>query len=88
MQTLLALEQWLQDFDMDPELVGCIVEYMQRRGQQSRDEIVQEASGRLHAMGRSQVKIRWRRLLKRMILKEITGIQQQYYTLNGSKMRL
>jgi hypothetical protein len=88
MQSLLALEQWLHDVDTDPEIVDCIVEYLQRRGQESMDEIVQEAPGRLDAMGQSQDKIGWRRFLEGMILKEITGIQQQYYALNGSKMSL
>jgi hypothetical protein len=31
-QLLLALEWWLYDDDMDPELADCIVEYVQRRG--------------------------------------------------------
>jgi hypothetical protein len=52
------------------------------------DEIVQEAPGRLNAMGQSQDKIGWRRILEGMISKEITGIQRQYYALNGSKMSL
>ena len=51
MQSLLALERWLHDVDTDPELVDCIVEYVQRQGQESMDEIVQEVPGRLNAMG-------------------------------------
>ncbi len=39
-------------------------------------------------MGQSQDRIGWRRFLEGMICKEITGIQQQYYALNGSKMSL
>jgi hypothetical protein len=54
MQLTLALERWLHDVDTDPELADCIVEYVQRRGQESMDEIVQEAPGRLNAMGQSQ----------------------------------
>jgi hypothetical protein len=88
MQPLLALEWWLHDVDMDPELADCIVEYVQRRGQESMDETLQEVPGRLNAMGQSQDKVGWRRFLEGMILKEITGIQQQYYALNGSKMSL
>ncbi len=64
------------------------MEYVQRQGQESMDEILQEAPGRLIAMGQSHDKIGWRRFLEVMILKEITGIQQQYYALNGSKISL
>jgi hypothetical protein len=39
-------------------------------------------------MGQSQDRIGWRRFLEGMILKEITGIQRQYYTLNGSNISL
>jgi hypothetical protein len=77
MQSSLALERWLHNVDTDPELADCIVEYVQRQGQESMDEIVQEAPGTLNAMGRSQDKIGWRRFLEGMILKEITGIQRQ-----------
>jgi hypothetical protein len=63
MQSLLALEQWLNNVDTDPELSDCIVEYVQRGGQESMDEIVQEVPGRLNAMGQSQDKIGWRRFL-------------------------
>jgi hypothetical protein len=87
-QSLLALERWLYDADMDPELADCIVEYVQRRGQKTMEVIVQEAQRRFNAMGQSQDRIGWRRFLEGMILKEITGLQQQYYVLNGSKMSL
>jgi hypothetical protein len=50
------------------------------------EEIVLEAPERFNAMGRSQDKIGWRQFLERMILKEMTGIQQQYYALSGSRM--
>ncbi len=88
MQSLLALERWLHDVDTDPELADCIVEYLQRRGQESMEETIQEMPRRFNAMGRSQDRIGWRRFLEGMILKKITGIQQQYYALNGSKMSL
>ncbi len=78
MQLSLALERWLHDVDTDPELADCIVEYMQRRGQKSMEETVQEMPRRFNAMGQSEDRIGWRRFLEGMILKEITGIQQQY----------
>ncbi len=88
MQSLLALEQWLHDVDTDPELADCIVEYVQRRGQESMKETIQGMPRRSNAMGQSQDRIRWRGFLEGIISKEITGIQQQYYTLNGSTMSL
>jgi hypothetical protein len=51
MQSLLALERWLHDVDTDPELADCIVEYVQRRGQESMEETVQEMPRRFNAMG-------------------------------------
>jgi hypothetical protein len=51
MQLSLALEQWLHDLDTDPELGDCIVEYVQRRGQESMEETVQEMPRRFNAMG-------------------------------------
>ncbi len=38
----------------DPELAECIMEYVQGRGQESMEEIVQGAPERFNAMGRSQ----------------------------------
>ncbi len=78
MQSFLALEWWLYDTDMDQELADCIVEYVQRQGQETMEEIVQEAPRRFNAMGQSQDRIGWRRFLEGMISKEITGLQQQY----------
>jgi hypothetical protein len=44
------------------------------------EDIVQEAPSRFQVVGKSQDKIGWRRFLKGMISKEITGIQQQYHS--------
>jgi hypothetical protein len=52
------------------------------------EDIVQEAPSRFHAVGKSQEKIGWRWFLEGMISKEKTGIQQQYYALNGMQMSL
>jgi hypothetical protein len=75
MQLLLALERWLHDADTNPDLADCIVEYVQRRGQESMEETIQEMPRRFNAMGQSQDRIGWRRFLEGMISKEITGIQ-------------
>jgi len=50
--------------------------------------IVQETPSWFQVVGKSQGKIGWRRFLEGMISKEITGIQQQYYALNGMQMIL
>ncbi len=59
MQSLLALEWWLHDVDMDPELADCIVEYVQRgdKSQWMRLFRRHQAPERLNAMGQSQDKI-------------------------------
>jgi hypothetical protein len=57
MQLSLALERWLHKVNTDLELADCIVEYVQRQGQESMGEIVLEAPERFNAMGRSQDKI-------------------------------
>ncbi len=87
-QSLLALERWLNKVDTDPDLADSIVEYVQRRGTVSMEDIVQEAPSRFQVVGKSQDKIGWRRFLEGMIAKEITGRQQQYYALNGMQMSL
>ncbi len=51
MQLLLALERWLHKVDTDPELADCIMEYVQRQGQESMEEIVLEAPEWFNAMG-------------------------------------
>jgi hypothetical protein len=40
MQSSLALERWLHDVDTDPELAGCIVEYVQKLGEESIEKTV------------------------------------------------
>jgi hypothetical protein len=83
-----ALEQWLKEADTDPNLVDCIVEYVQRQGTVTMEEVVQEAPRRFRTMGLSQDKIGWRRFLKGMISKEITVVQRRFYALNGSCVSL
>jgi hypothetical protein len=88
MQLSMALEWWLNKVDTDPELVDSIVKYVPWQGIVSMEDIVQEAPSRFHTAGKSQDKIGWRWFLEGMILKEISGIQQQYYALNGMQMSL
>jgi hypothetical protein len=42
MESLLALERWLNKVDTDPNLADSIVKYVQRRGTVSMEDIVQE----------------------------------------------
>jgi hypothetical protein len=74
MQLSLALEWWLNKVDTDPDLADSIVKYVQQQGTVSMEDIVQEAPSRFQVVGKSHDKIRWRRFLEGMILKEITGI--------------
>ncbi len=83
-----ALEQWLDEADTDPDLADSIVEYVQRGGTATMEEVVQEAPCRFRTMGLSQDRIGWRWFLEGMITKEITVIQRQFYALNGSRLSL
>jgi hypothetical protein len=83
-----ALEQWLKAADTDPDLAESIDEYMQWQGTAMMEEVVWDALLWFRAMGLSQDKIGWQRLLKGMILIEITAIQQQFQALNGSNISL
>ncbi len=74
MQSSELLERWLYNVNTDPKLAECIVEYVQGRGQELMEEIVQGAPESFNAMGRSQDKIGWQRFLEGMISKEITRI--------------
>jgi hypothetical protein len=86
--TTTALERWLKEAGTDLDLADCIVEYVQRRGTVTMEEVVQEAPLRFQMMGLSQDKIGLRRFLEGMISKEITVVQKQFYALNGSQMSL
>ena len=84
----LALEQWLEEADTNPDLADSIVEYVQRRGTVTMDEAISESPPRFRLMRLSQDKIGWRWFLEGMISKKITNIQQQSCALNGSHMSL
>ncbi len=88
MQSLLALEQCLKKVDTDPDLADSIVEYVQQQGTVLMEDIVKEAPSRFQVVGKTHDKIGWRQFFEGMISKEITGIQQQYYALNGMQMSL
>jgi len=52
------------------------------------EEAINEAPPRFRQMALSQDKIGWRRFLEGMISTEITTIQRQYMTVNGSRISL
>ena len=57
MQSSQALEQWMEDADTDPDLVECIMDYVQGRGTVTMALAVQNAPARFQALGRLQDKI-------------------------------
>ena len=74
MQSSQALEQLMEDADTDPDLVECIMEYVQGRGMVTMTSAVQNAPARFQALGCSQDKIGWHRFLERMISTEIVAL--------------
>ena len=56
-QSSQALEQWMEDIDTDPDLVECIMEYLQGRGTVTMALAVQNTPARFQALGCSQDKI-------------------------------
>ena len=84
MQSSQALEQWMEDADTDPDLVECIIDYVQGRGTVTMASAVQNPPTRFQALGRLQDKIGWRRFLEGMVSTEIVALQQQFCAVNGS----
>jgi hypothetical protein len=82
------LELWLDKADTYPDLTESIMEYVRRRGTITMEEAINEAPPRFRQMALSQDKIGWRRFLEGMISTEITTIQRQYMTVNGSRISL
>jgi hypothetical protein len=83
-----ALEQWIKDADTDPDLVECIMEYVQGRGTITTALAVQNTPTWFQALERSQDKIGWHRFLEGMVSTEIVALQQQFCAVNGSRMSL
>jgi hypothetical protein len=82
------LELWLDKAETDPDLTESIVEYVRRRGTITMEEAISDAPPRFRQMALSQDKIGWRRFLEGMISTEVSAIQRQYMTVNGSRMSL
>ena len=75
MQSSWALEEWLEKADTDPDLIDCIVDYVQGQGTISMASAVQNAPAQFQALGHSQDIIGWQRFLERMVSKEIVALQ-------------
>jgi hypothetical protein len=88
MQSSQALEQWMEDADTDPDLVECIMKYVQGRGTVTMASAVQNAPARFQALGCLQDKIGWRQFLEGMVSTEIVALQRQFCAVNGSRMSL
>ncbi len=74
--------------DTDPDLINCIIDYVQGRGTITMASAVRNAPPRFQPFGQSQDVIEWRQFLEGMISKEIVVLQQQFYTVNSSWMSL
>ena len=86
MQSSQALEQWMKDADIDPDLdlVECIMKYVQGQDTVTMALAVQNAPAQFQALGCLQDKIGWRRFLEGMVSTEIVALQQQFCAVNGS----
>jgi hypothetical protein len=74
MQSSQALEQWMEDTDTDPDLVECIMDYVQGRGMVTMASAVQNAPARFQVLGCLQDKISWRRFLEGMVSTKIVAL--------------
>ncbi len=88
MQSSQALEQWLGEADTDPDLIDCIIDYMQGRSTITMALAAHNGPPQFQAFGQLQDVIGWQRFLEGMISKEIVVLQQQFYAVNGSWMSL
>ena len=74
MQSSQALEQWMKDAHTDPDLVECIMKYVQGWGTVTMASAVQNLPALFQALGCSQDKIGWRRFLEGMVSGLITRL--------------
>jgi hypothetical protein len=59
MQSSQALEQLMEEADTDPDLIDCIVDYVQGWGTVTMAFAVQKAPAKFQALGHLQDTIRW-----------------------------
>ena len=87
-QSSRALEHWMEEANTDPDLIECIVDYVQGQGTVTMASAVQNTPARFQALGHLQDMIGWQWFLGGMVSKEIVALQQQFYAVNGSQMSL
>jgi hypothetical protein len=75
MQSSQALEHWMEEANTDPDLIDCIVEYVQSWGTLTMTLAVQNASPQFQALGQTQDTIGWWHFLEGMISKEMVALQ-------------
>jgi hypothetical protein len=74
--------------DTDPDLIDCIIDYVQGQGTITMASAVRNAPPQFQTFGQLQDVIGWRQFLEGMISKETVILQQQFYAVNGSWMSL
>ncbi len=83
-----SIRKLMEEADTDPDLIDCIVDYLQGQGTITMASAVQNAPARFQALGHLQDTIEWQQFLEGMVSKEIVALQQQFYAVNGSWMSL
>jgi hypothetical protein len=78
----------MEDADTDPDLVECIMDYVQGRGTVTMTSAVQNTPAWFQALGCLQDKIGWRWFLEWMDSTEIVALQRHFFAVNGSQMSL
>jgi hypothetical protein len=83
--TLDLMEDWIEELDPDPDLLGCIAEYEHGRGGCTMTEICQGLGEEYHQMAKDQDKIRWQQFMEGVVSYQMRQIQQQYHSHFGTK---
>ena len=86
-RSILLLEQWLIDHQTDRGLRQIIIEYARGRGGTTLLEITRSMDARYSRLAASQEVIGWRRFMEGMISKEMIKIQEQFYDIQGGRLR-
>jgi hypothetical protein len=86
MKSVDLLEQWLEELDMDPDLLECIVEYARGRGQLAMSDICRGMDCRYTKMADEQDAIGWRRFMEGVVCRSIRRIQEMYTTIDGCNL--
>jgi hypothetical protein len=72
MQSSQALERWLEEANTDPDLIDCIVDYVQGRGTITMASAMQNSPPRFQAFRHLQNIIGWRQFLEEITAAKMT----------------